>query len=140
MQTHSHGFTLIELLVVIAIIGILSSIVLASLNTARTKANDAARISDVGSIKTAMELYYNSNNTYPQYGGAGNGYAISNLSSYLVPTDISSIPSILVSDGDQYVWGTNQYGMYIYTAANGWCLTGVNVNTGWWGNPPACNF
>ena len=57
-----RGFTLIELLVVIAIIGILASVVLASLNAARTKANDARRLSDIRSIATAIELYANDNN------------------------------------------------------------------------------
>ncbi len=60
------GFTLIELLVVIAIIGILASVVLASLNTARQKSRDARRIADVKQIQNALELYYDSNsNVYP---------------------------------------------------------------------------
>ncbi|HEY4518177.1 MAG TPA: type II secretion system protein [Candidatus Paceibacterota bacterium] len=59
MKKYSKGFTLIELLVVIAIIGILSSVVLASLNTARQKARDARRISDVSSLQLALELYSN---------------------------------------------------------------------------------
>jgi len=54
----SAGFTLIELLVVIAIIGLLSSVVLASLNSARQKSRDARRISDVKQLQTALELYY----------------------------------------------------------------------------------
>jgi len=62
----SKGFTLIELLVVIAIIGILSSVVLASLNSARLKARDARRISDIKQIQTALELYADSNGSlYP---------------------------------------------------------------------------
>jgi prepilin-type N-terminal cleavage/methylation domain-containing protein len=60
-----RAFTLIELLVVIAIIGILSSVVLASLNTARTKGNDAAIKSNLDTIRTQAELYYDNNtNTY----------------------------------------------------------------------------
>ncbi|OHA08386.1 MAG: hypothetical protein A3B37_01630 [Candidatus Sungbacteria bacterium RIFCSPLOWO2_01_FULL_59_16] len=60
------GFTLIELLVVIAIIGILASIVLASLNTARQKSRDARRISDVKQIQLALELFADSNSQeYP---------------------------------------------------------------------------
>jgi len=66
-KMNKRGFTLIELLVVIAIIGLLSSTVLASLNTARSKARDARRISDVKQMQLALELYYDENGTYPTY-------------------------------------------------------------------------
>jgi prepilin-type N-terminal cleavage/methylation domain-containing protein len=65
-----NGFTLIELLVVIAIIGLLSAIVLASLNTARIKARDAKRVSEMGQIQNAIELYYSTNGHYPNSSGA----------------------------------------------------------------------
>ncbi len=58
------GFTLIELLVVIAIIGILSSVVLASLNSARNKGADAAVKSGLANARAQAELYYDSGQSY----------------------------------------------------------------------------
>jgi prepilin-type N-terminal cleavage/methylation domain-containing protein len=65
MMKRQNGFTLIELLVVIAIIGILSSVVLASLNSARTKSRDARRLADLQQLKIALELYFDENVEYP---------------------------------------------------------------------------
>ena len=91
------GFTLIELLVVIAIIGILSTVVLASLSTARQKSRDAKRISDIGQIQLALELYFDGALTYPsttaaavsKVGGSDGGIvAVTNkgfLGSYAIP-------------------------------------------------------
>lgn len=62
---HQKGFTLIELLVVIAIIGLLSSVILAALSSARMKARVARRYSDFKQLNTALELYKDKYNTYP---------------------------------------------------------------------------
>jgi prepilin-type N-terminal cleavage/methylation domain-containing protein len=60
------GFTLIELLVVIAIIGLLSSITITSLDSAKRKARDSVRISEINEIITALELYATANGgNYP---------------------------------------------------------------------------
>tara|TARA_B100000508_G_scaffold60333_1_gene46974 strand:+ start:37902 stop:38366 length:465 start_codon:yes stop_codon:yes gene_type:complete len=121
------GFTLIELLVVVAIIGMLSSVVLASLNTARGNARDTRRQSDLKQIQTALELYYNVNNAYPNETGCDSSQGTSsggcpsgglggsdwNSSSFiyqaLVPTYIQALPVDPMNSGVYY---------YTYEPAN----------------------
>jgi prepilin-type N-terminal cleavage/methylation domain-containing protein len=96
---NERGFTLIELLVVIAIIGILSSVVLAALNTARAKSRDSVREQALTELRTALELYATDHNgQYPisgyssQCSGLGNKAANSVIPG-LVPNYIPSMPA-----------------------------------------------
>lgn len=64
-RSQSKGFTLIELLVVIAIIGLLSTLAVVALNSARQRSRDAKRVSDIRQIQTALELGFSETNNYP---------------------------------------------------------------------------
>jgi prepilin-type N-terminal cleavage/methylation domain-containing protein len=66
MKSRNKGFTLIELLVVIAIIGILAGMVLVSMGSARQKARDAKRQSDMRQIVSAQEMAYGSDSQYAE--------------------------------------------------------------------------
>ncbi|MEK7073444.1 MAG: prepilin-type N-terminal cleavage/methylation domain-containing protein [Patescibacteria group bacterium] len=80
MKRTQKGFTLIELLVVISIIGLLSTLAVVALNSAREKARDAKRVSDIKQVQTAMELYYSDNQQYPDAAaGAELGVALTRL-------------------------------------------------------------
>lgn len=100
-----RGFTLIELLVVIAIIGVLSSVVLASLGSARGRANDAKIRSDLRQISTALALYYDKYGTYPA--GVSTDAIATALQPLVTEGFISSIPS---SPNSSYPYRYHLYG------------------------------
>jgi prepilin-type N-terminal cleavage/methylation domain-containing protein len=95
------GFTLIELLVVVAIIGILASVVLASLNTARAKGADAATKAALANMRAQAELYFDNNSGYSSatiavLPATGCGTA---TSVFLDPTMVTAIAGITNSSG-----------------------------------------
>lgn len=95
----NKGFTLIELLVVIAIIAILASLVLVSLATARAKSRDAKRVAEISQIRKALELYYDTNQTYPSttptgYSGDDAGVQLLTASGLLPKTPIPPASSV----------------------------------------------
>lgn len=147
MQSNKHrGFTLIELLVVIAIIGVLASVVLASLNSARAKARDANRASQIREIQKALELYYADNGAYPPYGSSSQ---LSEIESSIVPQYIGAMPYDPTygdtSNGYRYVRlpDASSYTILLRLEtddASSFCK--LTVNGGWssWNGFPTCEF
>ncbi|MDO8554977.1 MAG: type II secretion system protein [bacterium] len=155
------GFTLIELLVVIAIISLLSSIVFASLNSARAKARDAKRVVDVKQLATALQLYFNDNDSFPSNTSCLNGWCClghgdagtcwTSASGYHGSTalDNSLSPKYISKISDDPLNNTSRYGdAYMYridSDANGvyatlhWGIESSNPNSqtcagGTWNN------
>jgi prepilin-type N-terminal cleavage/methylation domain-containing protein len=79
MTRTPRGFTLIELLIVVVIIGILASIAIPKFANTKDRANQTAMKSDLRNLATAMEAYFNDNNsTYPSViASLGSNYHIS---------------------------------------------------------------
>ena len=139
MKNSNRGFTLIELLVVIAVIGILSSVVLASLNSARGKARDANRASSVRQIQTALEMYYDTNGNYPT---SPDVVFPGILTTALVPNYIGQIPEDPVSSTPFRYYSNNQSNAQFYAIQVNYenkprcyaCAgTGCQAGNGWWG-------
>ncbi|MBU0750499.1 prepilin-type N-terminal cleavage/methylation domain-containing protein [Patescibacteria group bacterium] len=132
-DSSDRGFTLIELLVVIAIIGILSSVVLASLNTARQKGQTAAVEADLQSIRNAIYLLdldtgrkpggYDSSLCFSGNNPSdGNGLAVSHADAGLVAYNSSKFPGWkgpYLPTGLKDPWGHEYYYDSLYSCSGG---------------------
>lgn len=93
------GFTLIELLVVIAIIGILSSIVLVSLNSARSKGSDASVQGNLSGIRTQAEIVYSNLGNYGLAVTTAGAASCSTANSLFATTTITNMISTAKTNG-----------------------------------------
>jgi prepilin-type N-terminal cleavage/methylation domain-containing protein len=91
----NKGFTLIELLVVVAIIGILASVVLASLNTARAKGANAAIKANLANIRAQAEIVYDK--TPNAYGSSNGSNCLSGL--FSEPTIKAAVAAAVTASG-----------------------------------------
>ena len=136
MKRFSKGFTLIELLVVIAIIGILSSVVLASLNTARGKGADAAIKSNLANIRAQAEIVYDTNQNYTgvctntnvaaQMNAANTAAGVAAAVSNTLTTGGSATQSVCHVDATGTGWAAN---VPLKTSnANSWCVDSAGAS------------
>ncbi len=119
----TRAFTLIELIVVIAIIGLLSSMILASVNSAREKARDARRFADMRQIQLALELYYDDHNRYPATSSSNGSWEESyeDGGAFIeVLVDERYLPTYIV---DPINDTSKRYAYYRYGPGSGGCST-----------------
>ncbi len=104
-RTRLSGFTLIELLVVISIIGLLSSIVLTSVNSARSKARNVRERADVNQIIKALELARSNSPTdqYPLSASSGAGWSCLKASGTCWRGNYSALPAQAITDLAPYL-------------------------------------
>lgn len=142
-KNKQNGFTLIELLIVIAIIGLLASVIIVSLNSARAKGRDARRKADLAELQKALEMYYMDNNSMPINRNPCCGYPDSSpnfLQELVTDGLLANVPKSPTSPSNPYLY---------YDYGKGSSANGVNIGAilvtqletsapSTTGDPPSC--
>ena len=121
----SRGFTLIELLVVISIIGLMSSIVVASLTTARTRSADTAIKSSLDNVRKYAALFYDNSdpNSYGTPLAPTVNGTCSPASGLFADPNVQSVVSGALANAVSNPTGQNQRRCAIGTGGQSWALS-----------------
>lgn len=126
MNIQKRGFTLVEILITITIIGILSSVVLGNLSTARDKGVNATVKASLANARSQANLYYDENRTYTGVCAQGATYAIGGIVTDLL-TKLSSsdaLGDVCQADDDEWV-----VALTLRESAGVWCVDYKGAST-----------
>jgi len=141
-MTKRRGFTLIELLVVIAIIGVLSAVVLASLNTARSKGNDVGVKANLNTVGTQSALFFSDNvNSYGTFALANCPVSgVTGATVFHEPTIENAIASALIdssggsatcaSNNTSYAVAVSRPSDVVANTSTYWCVDSTGSHCG----------
>ncbi len=138
---NNRGFTLIELLVVMTIIGILSSVILISVNKTREDARDAQRLTEIRHFINTLEIYRLDNGTYPPSDTSSPGCTgptcLAGLKKYLVDTGYTTAIPLDPKHGDSDLGYRycrlnpaqgNYYSIIFRGGGTNWCMMRTSAN------------
>ena len=129
-SSFSAGFTILEILIVIAVFGLLATFGALSLNSARARARDAQRVSDVSVLRNALSEYWLQNSRYPASASVNLGqpgtktavFGSSGFTEQVDPASVTYLPRVptgpTVNEYYRYHGGVNGYSIRFQTESD----------------------
>jgi prepilin-type N-terminal cleavage/methylation domain-containing protein len=137
-SARQKGFTIVELLIVIVVIGILAALVLNTFSGVQRRARDTERQTDITSVATQLEVYFQDNGKYPTPANLADDTWVS---ANLKGMDLNALRAPSTSTNNvQGTASTNkdQYGYVVLDSGNGTCDNTVTLGDcvkftlSWW--------
>lgn len=130
LKNKNSGFTIVELLIVIVVIGILALLVITTYSGIQGKARNSKRQTDLASLQTHLEAYYNDNGYYPTLDNLNSATWVK---ANMKGTDLGAFSDPSDPANSTLVTGTTavakKYAYDVRDTANAVCTTAANCTS-----------